>query len=74
VLVFNDRPLSEAIEEMNRYTTNPIVLADKSSQDLRVSGVFNTGDPEHFATTIAETFALTLQRDQNGAVRLIARR
>ena len=74
VLVFNDRPLSEAVEEMNRYTTNPIVLADESSRDLRVSGVFNTRDPEHFAKTIAETFALTLHRDQNGAVRLIARR
>jgi transmembrane sensor len=74
VLVFNDRPLSEAVEEMNRYTTNPIVLADESTRDLRVSGVFNTGDPEHFAQTIAETFALRLHRDQNGAVRLIARR
>ena len=74
VLVFNDRPLSEAVEEMNRYTTNPIVLADESSRDLRVSGVFNTRDPEHFAETIAETFALHLRRDQNGAVRLIARR
>jgi len=74
VLVFNDRPLSEAVEEMNRYTTNPIVLVDKSSRDLRVSGVFNTRDPENFAKTIAETFALTLYRDQNGAVRLIAGR
>jgi transmembrane sensor len=73
-LVFNDRPLGEAVEEMNRYTTNPIVLADESSRDLRVSGVFNTRDPEHFAETIAETFALRLHRDQNGAVRLIARR
>jgi transmembrane sensor len=74
VLVFNDRPLSEAIEEMNRYTMNPIVLADESSRNLRVSGVFNTRDPELFAKTIAETFALTLHPDQNGAVRLIARR
>jgi transmembrane sensor len=72
VLVFNDRPLSEAIDEMNRYTTNPIVLADKSSRDLRISGVFNTGDPKHFAKTIAETFALTVHRDENGAVSLIA--
>jgi transmembrane sensor len=74
VLVFNDRPLSEAVEEMNRYTTNPIVLADESSRNLRVSGVFNTRDPDYFAETIAETFALSLHRDQNGAVRLIARR
>ena len=73
VLMFNDRPLNEAVEEMNRCTVNPIVLADRSSLDLRVSGVFNTRDPEHFATTIAETFALTLQRDQNGGVRLTAR-
>jgi len=72
VLVFNDRPLGEAIEEMNRYTTHPIMLADESSRDLRVSGVFNTSDPDHFAETIAETFALHLDRDQDGAVRLMA--
>ena len=74
VLVFNDRPLSEAIDEMNRYTMNPIVLAGESSRNLRVSGVFNTRDPELFAKTIAETFALTLHRDENGAVRLVDRR
>ncbi len=74
VLVFNDRPLFEAVEEMNRYTRNPIVLVDRSSRDLRISGVFNTRDPEHFAKTIAETFALTLHRDENGAVTLVARR
>jgi transmembrane sensor len=73
-LVFNDRPLGEAIDEMNRYTTNPIVLTDESSRNLRVSGVFNTRDPEHFAETIAETFELRLHREQNGTVRLIARR
>jgi transmembrane sensor len=74
VLVFNDRPLGEAVEEMNRYMANPIVLADTSSRDLRISGVFKTRDPEHFAKTIAETFALTLRRDENGAVRLVAGR
>jgi len=72
VLVFNDRRLGEAVEEMNRYTTHPIVLADESSRDLRVSGVFNTSDPEHFAETIAETFSLRLNRHQDGVVKLIA--
>ena len=72
VLVFNDRPLGEAVEEMNRYTTHPIVLADESSRGLRVSGVFNTNDPEHFAQTIAETFPLRLYRQQDGVVKLIA--
>jgi len=71
VLVFNDRPLGEAVEEMNRYTTHPIVLADESSRDLRVSGVFNTSDPDHFAETIAETFSLRLDRNHDGAVRLM---
>ncbi len=71
VLVFNDRPLGEAVEEMNRYTTQPIVLADESSRGLRVSGVFNTSDPEHFAETIAETFSLRLNRHQDGVVKLM---
>jgi transmembrane sensor len=72
VLVFDDCPLGEAVAEMNRYTTHPIVLAEESGRVLRVSGVFNTSNPEHFAETIAETFALRLNRDQDGTVRLTA--
>lgn len=41
-LIFKDRPLAEAIAELNRYSKARIVLQGKNVKQLRVSGVFPT--------------------------------
>jgi transmembrane sensor len=66
VLSFEDRPLGQAVAEMNRYTNRPITVADTRLAGLRVSGVFKTGDPEHFAETMAEVFPITVDYDNLG--------
>ncbi len=66
VLSFEDRPLSQAVAEMNRYTNCPITIADPRLTGLRVSGVFKTGDPEHFAETMAEIFPIEIDHDALG--------
>lgn len=43
-LVFKQRRLGDLIDEVNRYSTVQIRLADRSLADLRVSGVFHVGD------------------------------
>jgi transmembrane sensor len=43
-LVFKQRRLGDLIEDVNRYSTVQIRLADRSLADLRVSGVFHVGD------------------------------
>lgn len=67
VLEFSDVSLDQAVAEMNRYTPRAIVIADASLSKYRVSGVFKTGDPEHFADTMAEVFPLKVTRNSEGA-------
>ena len=43
-LVFRERRLADLIAEVNRYSTVQLRLADRSLEDLRVSGVFHVGD------------------------------
>ncbi len=54
-LIFNDVPLSEAVEEVNRYTDKPLRV-DAGVAQLRVSGVFNAGDVNAFIDAITSFF------------------
>ena len=54
--VFRDSPLAEAVEEVNRYATRRVVIADPSIADLPVSGSFVTGD----SASIVAGFAAVL--------------
>ena len=55
---FNDTPLADAVAEMNRYNHTPIVLADPSLSDIRISGSFRAGQSWPFAEAIGEAFSL----------------
>lgn len=73
VLVFNDVPLSEAVAEINRYTTRPIAIADGAIGKYRVSGVFKSNDPGHFSQAMADVFPIEVSRAPDGAPTLRAR-
>ncbi len=51
-LVFDNEALSSVIERVNRYATRPLSLADEQTANLKISGVFNTGDVDGFVSTI----------------------
>jgi len=51
---FDNVPLSSAVGEMNRYSSRRLVLQDAATGDLRLSGVFRTGNPERFAAIVSE--------------------
>jgi transmembrane sensor len=70
VVVFDDVPLAEAVIEINRYTSRPLQLEDSDIGAFRVSGVFKTGDPDHFAMAMAEVFPLAVDRAWNGSPEL----
>jgi len=44
--VFEGRPLSEVVDEFNRYSRRPLIVADPTLAQWRVSGVFHSTDPE----------------------------
>jgi transmembrane sensor len=70
MLVFNDARLSDAVAEVNRYTTRPIAIADASIGSARVSGVFRSNDPERFAYAMAEILPVTVTIAPDGSLTL----
>ena len=66
-LLLDNTPLREAVHEMNRYSSRPISLSDPSLGDLRLNGVFKTGDSTSFARTIAAIYGLNVVENQDGA-------
>ncbi len=43
-LIFRDTPLQEVVNQINRYHSRPVELADDKLGDLKVSGEFNSAD------------------------------
>jgi transmembrane sensor len=60
--VFDDASLAQAVAEMNRYSPTPVVLVDDGAlADLRVSGLFHTGDSAGFARAVAALHGLVVR-------------
>lgn len=73
LVAFHDTPLSEAVDEINRYTTQPIALVDAAAGRHRISGTFRVGDPERFARTVTELFPVALTSSADGRSMLVSR-
>jgi transmembrane sensor len=73
LLVFNDTRLSEAVAEINRYTSRPIAIADSAVGDYRISGVFKSNDPEHFSRAMADVLPISVSHAPDGAPTLRSR-
>lgn len=70
-LVSEDTPLAEAADEMNRYSTTHITVADADIGRLRVGGVFRAGDSDEFVRIVSAAF--TLQAERHGNEVLLSR-
>lgn len=57
-LIFDDRPLSFVVDELNRYQRRQIVIRDRAVADRRISGVFETVDIGSAVGRIAEALDL----------------
>ncbi len=72
-LIFRDDRLADAIDEINRYSTRKVVLADPSLGDLRVSGIVNTGNTAVFVETMVNYYPLRVIQTSDERV-VLARR
>lgn len=60
--IFDNVSLPEAVAEMNRYSSVPILVAGPETlSGLRVSGVFRTGDNVSFAHALAKLHGLRVR-------------
>ena len=66
-VILDDTPLQAAAEEMNRYNSTKVVIAEDVAADLLVSGLFQAGDSIHFANAVADTYQLNVQ-ERGGAI------
>lgn len=71
-LIFDDTPLAEAVERVNRYGAN-LRVGDEALARLRVSGVFTSGDNAAFVDAITAYLPIAAQRDSDGRTALVHR-
>ena len=74
-LLFRERPLASAVEEINRYSLQKLVLADDPRvRALAVSGVFNAGGrASSFVNALQELHPLHAQRTGRDEITLVWR-
>lgn len=68
LVVFEDTPLDQAVAEINRYATRPIILDGTGPARHRISGAFRTGEPGRFADTLTDLFPLRAERSADGTI------
>lgn len=73
-LTFQDVTLAEAVEELNRYSRDKIILADDAPRSTRVTGVFPAGAHDDFIAAAASLYGLESVRRANGDIELRAKR
>jgi transmembrane sensor len=69
-LTFDDARMSEVIAAANRYSRIQILIGDPNVGQLRVTGVYRTGDAVGLARTLASAFSLEVRPDPSGNLRL----
>jgi len=59
---FEDSALADAVQEMNRYSTVKIIVEGESIEGLRINGMFRTGHPANFVSTLEAYFPLVSEQ------------
>ena len=72
-IVFDNEPLANVIQRMNRYGPRHIIVADDQTGSLRISGVFHEGDVDGFVSTIAAYLSVGARERPDGDVVLTYR-
>ena len=73
-LVFDADTLAEAIERVNRYASEKLVLAASANGQEQISGVFRTGDSAAFVRAVLALYPdLKAGRDSSGRIILSPR-
>lgn len=55
-LSFVDEPLTIAVQRVNRYNVGTPIVVAPAAADVRISGVFNTGDTDAFVQGVVAAF------------------
>ncbi|MHC8354398.1 FecR family protein [Pseudomonas sp. LB3P81] len=65
-LVLDDLALSEALPLINRYLTNPLMVADNSTGAIRLGGIYNIKELNNLVATLPRVLPVYLTRNKDG--------
>jgi len=74
LVVFANTSLAEAVAELNRYASHPLVVKDSRAGAMRVSGAFRTGESATFAEALETSFPIQAVTRTDGTIELSSRR
>jgi transmembrane sensor len=69
-VVFENDTLSTVVARINRYARHGVVIADTQTSQLRISGVFHTGDIDGFVSTIVAYLPVRANKTVDGVTHL----
>lgn len=69
--IFENGRLSEAVAEMNRYSTVKLTIGDADTAALRVSGIYSVGDNVAFANSISRLLRVRIVQEA-GRIDIVA--
>lgn len=66
-LVLDNLSLAQALPVINRYLEQPLRLADDSTGNIRISGIYNTAEVEGLVDTLPKVLPVYLTRSKDGS-------
>jgi len=72
-IVSENDSLTTLVARVNRYAQHAVVIGDSETADLRISGVFHTGDTDGFISTIVAYLPVRADKDADGTTHLTHR-
>lgn len=67
-LIFDNDRLTDAVAQMKRYSSRPMIIAGTALGDRRVSGAFSTADPAAFARSLGVLLDVPVSLSAEGIV------
>lgn len=67
-VVFRATPFAEAIAEMNRYASRPLLFDARRIGTQEINGTFDAGDTRKFAQTLTRILPLVLREQPDGSL------
>jgi transmembrane sensor len=61
--IFENGRLSDAVAEMNRYSTTKLAVADSDTGELRMSGIYSVGDNLSFANSVSRLLPVKIVQE-----------
>ncbi|MBW8183181.1 FecR family protein [Shewanella nanhaiensis] len=72
MLIFEGEPLSQALDDVSRYTSVKFEIVDPELSELKVAGYFKAGDVDGLLASLSSNFNIVHVKDSDNIIHLTA--